>query len=77
MYVKVKVTADAKKETIKLVGDNRFVLEVKEPAEQNHANRRVREMIAAHYGISVAQVKILNGHHSPSKLLAIDAEPTS
>lgn len=74
MYIKVLVVAKAKKEEFVAESENSFVARVKEPAERNLANRRVMELVASHFGISVKQVKIINGHHHPSKLLSVDSE---
>ncbi|MDQ5971089.1 MAG: uncharacterized protein QG566_35 [Patescibacteria group bacterium] len=74
MYVKVKVFAGAKKQTIKEIGENRYEIHVKEPAERNMANSRVISMVASLYNINPKAVKIFSGHHSPSKLLSIHKE---
>ncbi len=71
MYCKAVVKAGAKKESIELDGD-RFFIAVREPAERNMANARVRELVALHFKVPASKVRILNGHHSPSKLLAVD-----
>lgn len=70
MYIKVRVTASAKKESFTQREDTFFV-SVKEPAEQNRANTRVRALVAAHLDISPQQVRIISGHHSPGKILSI------
>ena len=72
MYIKVTVTPGARKETIARSGDTAFVISVKEPAAQNHANTRVRELLAQHFNITRAQVRILTGHRSRSKMISID-----
>lgn len=72
MYCTVSVRTDAKKESIERIGDSRFHIAVREPAERNLANGRVRELIALHFKVPVGKVRILGGHRSPSKLLSID-----
>ena len=71
-YIHVKVTAEAKKESLKQKSEDHFEISVKEKAERNMANTRVLEIIAEHFGISANKVRIVNGHHHPSKLLVID-----
>jgi uncharacterized protein YggU (UPF0235/DUF167 family) len=71
MYVRVLVYAGAKREFLKEVGENRFELAVKAPAERNLANERVRECIAEKLQVAVAQVRIISGHHSQRKILSI------
>ncbi len=72
MYIKVKVAAGVKKELFKALGKDSFSASVREPAERNLANMRVRELVAAHFGVSLGVVKIISGHHSPSKILSIN-----
>ena len=71
MYVKVRVIAGAKKETVQEVSAGYFKISVREPAERNLANRRIVELVAAHYKILPKQVRIISGHTSPSKILSI------
>ena len=71
MFVKVRVTANAKREVFTQKTDISFAVSVKEPAKMNRANIRVRELIASHFSVSKGAVRIVNGHHSPSKILSI------
>lgn len=79
MYIKVFVTPGAKKERVEETsakgGDRSESLRiaVTEPAEQNRANERVREILAARAGVPVGKVRILTGHHSRSKMISIDS----
>ena len=70
MYIKVRVTADSKKESL-LKREGTFFVSVKEPAEQNRANTRVRELIATYFGVLSKQIRIISGHQSPGKILSI------
>lgn len=71
MYIRVKVKANSKKEFIEKKSENSFDISVREKAEKNMANKRVIEIIALQFGVSVNRVRIINGHHTPVKLLAI------
>ncbi len=71
MYVKVHVMPKSKREFLEKKKENSFIVHVKEPAERNLANERVCELIALELQVSRDQVRIINGHHSPSKLLSI------
>lgn len=71
MYIKVRVSAGAKKELFAKVSDDSFLVSVKELAEQNLANRRVLGLVALHFGINPKQIRIISGHHSPGKILSI------
>lgn len=71
MYIRVRVSAGAKKEVFKQSTLDSFHVSVKEPAEQNLANKRILELVALHYGIAAKQIRIISGHHSPGKILSI------
>lgn len=71
MYVKVRVYPGMKKERVTKTGQHAYELVVREPAERNLANERVREIIAREYGIAATQVRIVTGHRSPSKVLEL------
>ncbi|MCK5027600.1 MAG: DUF167 domain-containing protein [Candidatus Pacebacteria bacterium] len=71
MYIKVKVNAGAKKESFEKVSDDHFKVSVKEKARMNMANRRVTALLADHFNISEKQVRLINGHHSSSKIFDI------
>ena len=71
MYIRVRVSADAKRESLEQTADDSFLVAVKEPAEQNLANKRMLEIIATHFGVSPKQIRIISGHHSPGKILSI------
>jgi len=72
MYIKVRVQAGSKKEEIKKKNKDAYLISVKEKAERNLANRRVCEIIASQFGISVKNIRIISGHQSPSKILSIN-----
>jgi uncharacterized protein (TIGR00251 family) len=71
MYIKVRVHAGAKKEEVVEESKTHFIIAVKEPAKQNLANRRVTDLIADHFRVPAKQVRIISGHHSPSKIFSI------
>ncbi len=69
-YLRVRVTAGAKKETIEAT-ERGFRISVREKAEENRANTRVRELIADELGVPLVRVRIVSGHHAPSKMITI------
>jgi uncharacterized protein YggU (UPF0235/DUF167 family) len=71
MYIKVHVYAGMKKESVQKVKEDTFEIITKAPAERNLANDRIREIIADVYHVTKRQVRIVNGHHNPSKLLEV------
>lgn len=74
MYVKVRVTTGAKREDVRQESETHFSITVREKAERNEANARIRELIAVHFNVAVKKVRIVNGHQSPSKLLDVATE---
>ena len=82
MYIKVKVTAGAKKEMIIKKSEDHFDISVKEPAERNLANKRVIELVRDYFKAHLndtkvgqvynKEVRIVSGHHSPSKIISLD-----
>lgn len=71
MYIKVKVFPNSKKQEIQKKSENSFIVYVKEPAERNLANKKVCQVIAEQFKIPEKLVRIINGHHSPSKLISL------
>ncbi len=72
MYIKVRAEAGAKKEEISKIDEDTYEIKVREPAERNMANVRIRELVARDLGIKIEKVKILTGHHAPRKILVVD-----
>ncbi len=69
MYIKIKVVPEAKEEKVEKMSEDSWRIWVKVPAENNAANSRVLEIIREEYqGVSV---RIVNGHHSPSKIVSV------
>jgi len=71
-YIKVRVNSKAKKEFLKKEKPDHFLISVREPAKRNLANIRVREILADYFKLPVSEVRIINGHHSDSKLIVLD-----
>lgn len=72
MYIKVTAVPGAKKEKISQLKENVFEIYVKEPAERNLANARIRTLLAEWYDVGIGKVRIVTGHHSPKKIFDID-----
>jgi uncharacterized protein YggU (UPF0235/DUF167 family) len=71
MYIKVRVKAGAKKELVKKVQKDLFHLEVKEEAKNNKANNRIRQLLALYFKLPLGALRIISGHHSPSKIISV------
>lgn len=72
MYIKVKVITEARKEKIVKKTKDHFDISVKEPAERNMANKRVLELVRDYFKVYNGDVRIVSGHHSPSKIISLD-----
>ena len=70
MYLKIKVIPDAKEEKVEKIKDDEYRIWVKVPAENNVANSRVLDIIRQMY--PPTSIRIVSGHHSPSKILSIN-----
>ncbi len=74
MHIKVKVTPDSKKERVIKESDISYKIQVKEPAERNMANTRVRQLLADELGLQKGKVKIISGHRSLSKMFSVETD---
>ena len=77
--IKVKTFPSAKKERFIITkeGSDMFEIYIREPAQNNMANYRVRELIARHFKVTLQDVRIIAGHHSPKKRLVVTCESTN
>ncbi len=71
MFLKVKVFPGAKREELIEKGEGKFELYTKEPAQDNRANEAARETVAQFLNVAKAKVRIVAGHHKPSKILEL------
>jgi len=73
MHIKVRVKTGAKNESIREVSEGKFEISVREKPEANMANERVVELVALYLKVPVKRVRIVKGHHHPSKILSVAA----
>jgi len=70
LVVRVRVTAGARREKIEKTKDG-FVIAVREKAERNEANERVRAILAREFGVPPKAVRLERGARSPGKIFRI------
>lgn len=70
MYIKIKVKTEQKAQKVTKTSEDHFEISVKEKAQNNNANEKILEIIRNEYPNSI--VRIISGHHSPSKILSIE-----
>ncbi len=75
MYIHVKVQAEARKELVKKIDATHYAVQVKEPALNNCANRRMLEIMKIELGTQ--RLRLVSGHHSPSKIIDRLDEPAN
>lgn len=73
MYIRVRVKAGARKEHSLKTSETEWVIAVREPAERNLANGRIRQILADAYGVRPEAVRIVTGHHSPTKIFDVES----
>lgn len=69
MYLKIKVIPNAREEKVEKKSEDEWRVWTKLPAENNLANTRVLELVRLEYPNQ--SVRIVSGHHSPSKIVSI------
>lgn len=73
MFIRVHAAPDAKREHIVKESPDTWRISVREPAQGNLANERIRTLVARELDVPLSAVRILTGHHSRSKLISADA----
>ncbi len=72
MFIKLHVTAGAKNERVVREGPARYRVSVREAPRGGEANKRLCALFAARFGVPPRAVRIVSGHHAPSKMLSVD-----
>lgn len=70
MYLKLRVITGAREEKVEKKEENLWHIWVKEKAEMNMANTRILTLIKNEFPYK--KVRLVGGHHSPSKIVSID-----
>lgn len=74
MLIKVRVRTGARKESLREISPDHFEISVREEPEQNLANKRIIALVALHFNLPAAKIRITKGHHSASKILNLSSE---
>ncbi len=67
----VHVKANASESKIEDFGDNRYLVYVKSPAENNEANIEMLKMMGKHLGIPSTKLRVVVGATSKDKIVEI------
>jgi uncharacterized protein YggU (UPF0235/DUF167 family) len=68
----VRTKPNSKIEKVEKIGDNEFVVAVKELPIEGRANRAIIELLADYFKISSSRVRIKTGHFSKNKIVEIE-----
>lgn len=69
--VRVKVWPDAGEEHLEEGKKGGLEIFVREPPQDNRANKRVCMLVARHFKVRVADVRIVSGHRARGKILSV------
>jgi len=72
MYIKIHVQAGVKEEKFEKVAPDSFEVAVRQKAERGMANARVLELVREHLRGQSGAIRIVSGHHSPTKIISIE-----
>lgn len=68
-YIRVKTNSG--KQEIESFGDNRYLVYLKSPPENNEANIELIKLMAKHLGIPSTKLKIVSGATGKDKILEV------
>lgn len=71
MKISVAVKPGAREDKVEQVSVGEFKVAVKEPPVEGRANRAAARLLAEHFGVSAARVRIVAGRTSRRKILEI------
>ena len=71
MLITVKVFPNSKKASVLKKSERRFEVRVKEKAENNLANKAVRQALAFYLKIPISSVHLARGGNQPNKIFEI------
>lgn len=72
MKIFVKAKPGAKIEKVEKVGENNFVVSVKEPPIKGRANQAIIKVLAEYFNVPLSDIKIVSGHTSRQKVIKVD-----
>ncbi|MBU1179018.1 DUF167 domain-containing protein [Patescibacteria group bacterium] len=67
----VFVKTGAKTDKIEQVDENHFIIQTKEPAKEDKANKAVAKILAEFLGLPPSQISLIKGGHFKEKVFEI------
>ena len=74
MEVRIRVKTAAKEDGVALLRDGRLAVAVTEQAKAGRANERVIQLVAKHFKVPTKSIRIVRGHTTPNKVLAVSSK---
>lgn len=71
MYVQVKAFPSSPKEVIETVGEHRYRIFIRQPAEHNMANTRIKQILGEIYDKNPDAFQIVSGSTGMSKVFKV------
>lgn len=71
MLVHVKIEPKSKEDSISEKNKTSYIVKVREEAKENKANNKMLILLARYLKIEKDKLRIITGHHSPSKIIEI------
>lgn len=74
MELRIKVETGVRREGVEEARDGRLIVRVRAPRKEGKANERMKEVLAAHFGVPPERVIIVRGATSTAKTVRIMKE---
>ena len=71
MEIRVKVNPNKKKETVSVLTDGRYSIDVHADRKGGDANKRTIELLAEYFGVEEKQVSLISGHTRSTKCIRV------
>jgi uncharacterized protein YggU (UPF0235/DUF167 family) len=71
MLIKVKSYPSSRKEEIIRKSQDSFEIKIKEKAQRGEANKRIRELLAQYFNVSLGSIVLKKGTREKSKIFEI------
>lgn len=71
MELRVRVSVNARKESVEEAKDGRLFITVRAPRKEGLANARLVYVLAKYYSVPENHVRILRGHERSSKVVLV------
>ena len=71
MLIHIKIKPDSNKDEVVKKNDASYIVFVREEAKENKANYAMLLLLADFLDVPVSTLRIITGHHSPSKIIEV------